>query len=85
MGQDETEVVQALLDATIIHNDIIEIYYYILIKHIEEDLVHEPLEGWRGISEAKQHHYPFENTIYRQKSATTLVLRGDPDLMVPHG
>ena len=44
-GQDGTEVVQILLEATTIHQDVIEVYYYILIEHIEEDLVHQPLEG----------------------------------------
>ena len=39
------EVVQVLLEATTIHKDVIEVYYYILIEHIEEDLVHQPLEG----------------------------------------
>ena len=85
MGQDRIEVVQVLLEDTTIHNDIIEVYYYILIKHIEEDLVHQPLENLWGISEPGGHHYPFKKTISGQKRATMLVLRDDPDLMVPHG
>ena len=44
-GQDGTEVVQVLLEATTIHKDVVEVYYYILIEHIEKDLVHQPLEG----------------------------------------
>ena len=43
--QDGTEVVQVLLEATTIHEDVIEVYNYILIKHIKENLVHQPLEG----------------------------------------
>ena len=39
------EVVQVLLEATTIHKDVGEVYYYILIEHIKEDLVHQPLEG----------------------------------------
>ena len=39
------EVVQVLLEATTIHEDIVEVQNYVLIKHIEEDLVHQPLEG----------------------------------------
>ena len=34
-----------LLEATTVHKDLIEVYYYIQIEHIEEDLVHQPLEG----------------------------------------
>ena len=45
MGQDGTEVVQVLLEATTIHKNVIEVYYHILIKHIKEDLVHQPFEG----------------------------------------
>ena len=44
-GQDGIEVVQVLLEATTIHKDIVEVYNYILIEHIDEDLVHQPLEG----------------------------------------
>ena len=44
-GQDGTEVVQVLLEATTIHEDIVEVHNYVLIEHIEEDLVHQPLEG----------------------------------------
>ena len=39
------EVVQVLLEATTIYKDFIKVYYYILIKHIKEDLVHQPLGG----------------------------------------
>ena len=39
------EVVQVLLEANTIDKDIIEVYYYILIKHIRENLVHQPLKG----------------------------------------
>ena len=39
------EVVLVLLEATTIHNDIIEVYNYILVEHIEEDLVYQSLEG----------------------------------------
>ena len=45
MGQDRMEVVQILLEATAIYQDVIKVYYYILIKRIEEDLVLQPLEG----------------------------------------
>ena len=83
-GQDGTEVVQVLLEAITIHKDVIEVYYFILIKHIKEDLVNQPLEGFWGISEPEGHHYPLEKTISSQKRATMLVLRGDPDLMVRH-
>ena len=34
-----------LLEATTIHKDIIEVHNYILIEHIEEDLVDLPLKG----------------------------------------
>ena len=34
-----------LLEAMTIHKDIVEVYNYILIEHIKEDLVHQPLEG----------------------------------------
>ena len=40
-----TEVVQLLLEGTTKHKDVIQVYDYILIKHIKEDLVHQPLEG----------------------------------------
>ena len=85
MAQDRMEVVQVLLEAATIYKDVVEVYYYILIEHIEKDLVHQHLEGSRGISEAEQHHYPFKKTISGQKSTTMLVLRGDPDLIVPCG
>ena len=45
MVQARTEVVQGLLEATTIHKDVLKAYYYILIEHIKEDLVHQPLEG----------------------------------------
>ena len=34
-----------LLKATTKYEDIIEVYNYVLIERIEEDLVHQPLEG----------------------------------------
>ena len=43
--QDRTEVVQLLLEATNIYKDIVEIHNYLLIEHVEEDLVHQPLKG----------------------------------------
>ena len=82
--QDGTEVVQVLLEATTIHKDIIEVYYYILIEYIEENLVYQRLKGWWGISEPEGHHYPFKKTISGQKRAMMLVLRLDADLVVPH-
>ena len=45
VGQDGTEVVQVLLEATTIYKDIVEVHNYVLIKHIKEDLVHQPLKG----------------------------------------
>ena len=45
LGQDKTEVVQVLLEATNIHEDAIKVYYYILTRYIKEDLVHQPLKG----------------------------------------
>ena len=44
-GQDGTEVVKVLLEATTIHKYIVEVHNYILIEHIKEDLVHQPLKG----------------------------------------
>ena len=44
-GQDGTEVVQVLLEGTTMHKDVIKVYNYILIEHIKEYLVHQPLEG----------------------------------------
>ena len=44
-GQDRTEVVQVLLEAITIYKDVIGVNYYIIIEHIKEDLVHQPLEG----------------------------------------
>ena len=44
-GQDKTEVVQVLLEANTIHKDVFEVFYCILMDHIEEDLAHQPLEG----------------------------------------
>ena len=44
VGQDGMEEVKVLLEATI-HKDVIKVYKYILIEHIKEDLVHQPLEG----------------------------------------
>ena len=38
--QDRTEVRQVLLEATTIYKDVFKVYYYILINHIEEDLVY---------------------------------------------
>ena len=43
VGQDGMEVVQVLLEATTVHEDVSKVYYYILIKHIEEYLVHQLL------------------------------------------
>ena len=34
-----------LLEATTIHEDIVEVHNYVLIKHIEEYLVHQPSKG----------------------------------------
>ena len=34
-----------LLEGATIHEDIVEVHNYVLIEHIEEDLVHQPLEG----------------------------------------
>ena len=62
------EVVQMLLEATTIHKDIIEVYYYKLIEQIEENLVYQLLEGWRAISEPKRHHYLFEKIISDQNA-----------------
>ena len=45
MGQHGMEVVQVLLEATTIYKDIVEVHNYVLIKHVEEDLVYQSLEG----------------------------------------
>ena len=74
-----------LLEATTIHYDIIKVHNYILIKHIEEDLAHQPLKSLWGVGEPKGHHYPLKEIISGQECTTMLVLRGDPNLMVPHG
>ena len=34
-----------LLEATAVHKDITKVHNYVLIKHMEEDLVHQPLKG----------------------------------------
>ena len=34
-----------LLEATTIHEDIVEVHNYVQIDHIEENLVYQPLEG----------------------------------------
>ena len=34
-----------LLETPTINEDIVEVHNYILIVHIKEDLVHQPLEG----------------------------------------
>ena len=34
-----------LLEATTVHEDVIKVDDYILIEHIEKDLVHQPIEG----------------------------------------
>ena len=34
-----------LLEATTIQEDIVEAHNYIVMEHIEEDLVHQPLKG----------------------------------------
>ena len=39
------EVVQVLLEATTIYKDIVEVHNYVLIKHIEENLAHQPLKA----------------------------------------
>ena len=44
-GQDGMKVVQVLLEAITIYKDIVKVYNYVLIKHVEEDLVHQPLKG----------------------------------------
>ena len=73
-----------LLEATTIHEDIVEVHNYVLMEHIAEDLVHQPLEGRWSIGEPEGHHCPLKKTISGQKSTTMLMLRGDPDLMIPH-
>ena len=34
-----------LLEATTIHEDTFKVHNYVLIEHIEEDLVYQPLKG----------------------------------------
>ena len=34
-----------LLEATTIHKDIVKVYNYVLIEHIKENLVYQPLKG----------------------------------------
>ena len=74
-----------LLEAMTIHKDIFEVHNYILIEHIKENWVHQPLEGLWGVGEPEGHHCPLKETISGQKCTMMLVLRGDPDLMVPCG
>ena len=74
-----------LLEATTIHEDIIEVHNYVLIKHIKEDLVHQPLEGCWSIGKPKGHHCPLKEPLSAQEHTTMLALQGDPDLMVPRG
>ena len=33
------------LEVTTIHENIIKVYNYVLIEHVKEDLVHQPLKG----------------------------------------
>ena len=34
-----------LLEATTIHEDIVEVHNFVLIEHVKEDLVHQLLKG----------------------------------------
>ena len=44
-GQEGMEVVQVLLEATTIYKNIVEVYNYVMIEHIKEDLVYQPSKG----------------------------------------
>ena len=71
-GKDGTEVVQVLLESTTIHEDIVEVHNYVLIKHIEKDLVHQPLKGRWSVGEPKRHHPPLKETTLNPNPKKTL-------------
>ena len=74
-----------LLEAITIHKDIVKVHNYILIKHIEENLVHQTFKRLMGRNEPEVHYHPLKETIFGHKYTAVLVLWGDPDLMVSHG
>jgi hypothetical protein len=44
-----------------------------------EDVIHEMLEGSRGIGEAKWHHHPFKRAIACLKGSFPFITIGDLD------
>jgi hypothetical protein len=44
-----------------------------------EDVIHETLEGSRGIGEAKWHHHPLERAIACLKGSFPFITVGDLD------
>ena len=65
-----------------VYQDIIQVYYYGVINHVGEDVIHEPLETRWGIGEPLGHHQPLERPIPGPESGLPFVAIGDADEVV---
>ena len=52
-----------LLEATTIHKDIVKVYNYILVEHINKDLFHQLLKVCWGVGKPEGHCCPLKETI----------------------
>ena len=56
-------IIAVLFKRVQVDEDIIQIYNYEDVTHIVEDVIHEVLEGCRGVGHSKGHDKIFEESI----------------------
>ncbi|TYK18567.1 uncharacterized protein E5676_scaffold119G00730 [Cucumis melo var. makuwa] len=62
---------------------VIQVDYYEFIEIFVEDLVHQRIEGGRGIGETKWHYEEFERTISGDTGCLRLISLCNSYLVVP--
>ena len=67
-----------------VHDDVVDVDVGV-VNHVGKRHVHGPLEGSRGVSEAKRHNYPFKRPVASLKGGLRFISLSDSDLVETAG
>ena len=65
------------------HQDIIQIYNYKIVNEWMKDIIHDPHESSRCVTEPERHHKPFIQTLFCFKRCFLGIIFSNTDLMIP--
>ena len=65
------------------HQDIIQIYNYKIINESMKDIIHDPHESSRCVTEPERHHKPFIQTLFCFKRYFPGIIFSNTDLVIP--